>query len=90
MIIVIHIYWQVELTVQNTGEVANPNNTRNIILKNCTPFTDCISEANNTQIDNAKEIDIVMPMYYLILMYIVIIIPKHQEFYGNTMKVNHF
>ena len=29
-------------------------------------FTDCISEIDNTQIDNAKYIDIVMPMYNLI------------------------
>ena len=29
------------------------------------PFTNCISEINNTQVDNAKDIDIVMPMYNL-------------------------
>ena len=29
------------------------------------PFTDCISEINNTQIDNAKYIEVVMPMYNL-------------------------
>ena len=29
-------------------------------------FTDCISEINNTQADNAKDLDIVMPMYNLI------------------------
>ena len=34
-----------------------------IVFKNCAPFTDCISEINNTQIDNAKYIDVVMPMY---------------------------
>ena len=37
-----------------------------MIIKNCAPFTDCISEINNTQIDNAKGIDEVMPMYNLI------------------------
>ena len=31
-------------------------------IKNYVPFTNCISEINNTQIDNAKDIDIVMPM----------------------------
>ena len=36
------------------------------MFKNCAPFTDCISEINNTQIDNAKYIDVVMPMYNLI------------------------
>ena len=29
-------------------------------------FTKCISKINNTQVDNAKDIDIVMPMYNVI------------------------
>ena len=37
-----------------------------VILKNCPPFINCKSEINNTEIDNAKDIDIVMPLYYLI------------------------
>ena len=32
-------------------------------FKNCAPFNNCISEINNTQIDTAKDIDIVMCMY---------------------------
>ena len=32
------------------------NNNIQIVLKNCKPFTNCISEVNNSQIDNAKEI----------------------------------
>ena len=39
---------------------------KGVALKNCAPFTNCISEINNAQIDNAKDIDIVMPMYNLI------------------------
>ena len=35
-------------------------------IKYCAPFINCISEINNTQIDNAKDIDIVIPMYNLI------------------------
>ena len=35
-------------------------------FKNCAPFTNCISEINNMQVDNAKDIGIVMPMYNLI------------------------
>ena len=32
----------------------NPNNgDKEVVLKNCAPFTDCISEINNTQRDNA-------------------------------------
>ena len=34
-------------------------------MKNCAPFTDCIGEINNTQIDNSKDIDVVIPMYNL-------------------------
>ena len=36
------------------------------VFKNCSPFTNCISEINNTQVDNAKDINVVMPMYNLI------------------------
>ena len=39
---------------------------KGVIFKNCAPFTNCISEINNTQVDNAKDIDSVMPMYNLI------------------------
>ena len=55
-------------SVNNTAaQGAAPNNTnKKVIFKNCAPFTNCISEINNTQIDNAKDIDIVMLMYNLI------------------------
>ena len=36
------------------------------MFKNCALFTNCIGEINNTQVDDAQEIDIVMPMYNLI------------------------
>ena len=39
---------------------------KTVIFKNCAPFTDCISKINNAQVDNAKDIDIVMLMYNLI------------------------
>ena len=39
---------------------------KGVIFANCTSFTECISEINNAQIDNAKYIDAVMPMYNLI------------------------
>ena len=39
---------------------------KGVAFKNCAPFINFISEINNTQIDNAKDIDIVMPMYNLI------------------------
>ena len=39
---------------------------KGMAFKNCAPFTNCISEINNTQVDNAKDIDIVMPICNLI------------------------
>ena len=36
------------------------------IFRNCAPFTKCISRINNTDIANAQDIDIVMPIYNLI------------------------
>ena len=39
---------------------------KGVVLKNCAPFTKCISRINNTHIDNAQDIDILMSMYNLI------------------------
>ena len=38
---------------------------KGVAFKNCAPFINCISEINNTQVDNDKD-NIVMPMYNLI------------------------
>ena len=56
------------ISVNNTaaaGAAVN-NDDKKVIFKNCAPFTNCISVINNRQIDNAKDIDIVMTMYNLI------------------------
>ena len=42
------------------------NNNIEVVFTNCLPFTDCISKINNTQMDNAKSINVLMPMYNLI------------------------
>ena len=39
---------------------------KGVIFKNYAPFADCISEINNSQIDNAKFLDVLMPAYNLI------------------------
>ena len=57
-----------KITVDGTsaaGATAN-DTSKKVTFKNFAPFTDCISEINNTQVDNAKYIDIVTPMYNLI------------------------
>ena len=48
---------------------------RGVTYKNCAPFTKCTSRINNTDIDKAQDIDIVMPMYNLI---------DHSDNYSKT------
>ena len=50
-------------------------------------FTNCGSEENNTQVDDAHDNGVIMSMY--ILTEYCDIIQKHQEVYGNTIKMNH-
>ena len=54
-----------ELHQSQTGTAAN-NNHKQVIFKNYAQFTGSISEINNTQIDHAKDVDVVMSMYSLI------------------------
>ena len=73
------------ITVNNTAAGNDANNTnKKVIFKNCAPFTSRISKINNTQIDNAEYIDIVMPMYNLLEYsdnY------SHLEAYDNIVKI---
>ena len=39
---------------------------KGVTFKSCAPFTKCLSRIKNTDIDNAQDIDILMPMYNLI------------------------
>ena len=58
----------ITITAARDNDAARRLDERNkgLIFNNCMPFTDCISEINNTQIDNTKYIDVVMPMHNLI------------------------
>ena len=38
------------------------NTNKKVIFKSCAPFTSFITLINNTQVEDAQEIDIVMPM----------------------------
>ena len=64
----IHVKGKITITGERDNEAARHTDERNkgVAFKNCAPFTICISEINNTQIDNCKDIDIIMPMYNLI------------------------
>ena len=63
-----YIHVRRTITVNNTAaeSAAANNSNKNVIFKNCAPFTNCISQINNTNLDNAKYLDIVIPMYNLI------------------------
>ena len=52
------------IKVPNTEADSAPVNNTNkkVIFKNCAPFTNWISEVNNTQVDDAQDVNIVMPM----------------------------
>ena len=50
----------------NAGERQADETDKGVTFKNCALFTKCISRINNTDIDNAHDIDIVMPKYNLI------------------------
>ena len=48
---------------------SNPNNDaydKKLAFKNNAPFLSCISKINNTLIDNAEDLDMVIPMYNLL------------------------
>ena len=55
-------------TEAEADAVARQSDERNkqVTLKYCAPITSCISEISNTQVDNGKDLDAVMPMYNLI------------------------
>ena len=74
-------YIHVKVTITITGNAGPPagrteaqllasrqadERDESLTFKNCAPFTKCISRINNTDIDTAPDIDIVMPMYNLI------------------------
>ena len=62
------VKWTIAITGAGDDDAAERADERNkgVILKNYAPFTNCKSEINNAEIDNAKDIDIVMPMYNVI------------------------
>ena len=48
------------------GDKDDETRNKKLIFKNNAPFRSCISKVNNTFIDNAEHLHIVMPMYNLL------------------------
>ena len=63
-----YIHVKGTITVTNTSaQGAAPNNrNKKVIFKSCAPFIICFCQINNTQVDDAHDGDVVMPMYNLI------------------------
>ena len=55
----------ITLAEANRREIIDIRN-RFLAFKNNAPFTNCISKINNVLIDNAEDLDSVMPMYNLL------------------------
>ena len=57
------------ITISGAGDDAAARQAdgknKGVIFKNCEPFTNCKCEIINTEVDNPKDIDIVVPMYNL-------------------------
>ena len=62
----------------NAGERQPDERDKGVAFKSCAPFTKCISRIYNTNIDDAHDIDIVMPLYDLI---------KYSDNYSKTSGI---
>ena len=51
------------ITLPNTAAAAADVDNKKVIFKNCALFHYFISKINNIQTDNAKDLDVVIPMY---------------------------
>ena len=59
-------YVVVKGTITVKGDEKKTEKNRSVAFKNNAPFIGCISKVNNVLIENAEDLDIVMPMYNLI------------------------
>ena len=61
-------YSDAYIVVKGTITIVRPNGAKRnkeVTFKNNAPFINCISKINGVKIDNAEDLDVVMPMYNL-------------------------
>ena len=57
------------IVVKRTITIKEPDDAKrnkSVAFKNNAPFINCISKINGVKIDNAEDLDVVMPMYNLL------------------------
>ena len=62
-------YSNADIILKGDIIVTNPNNSKRneaVAFKNNASFINCISKINGIKIDNAEDLDVVMPMYNLL------------------------
>ena len=77
------------IVVKGNITVTNSNNAKRkkaVTFKNNVPFTNCITKINDIKIDNAEDLDVVMPI--IIYLNTVKIIKKQQEACGIIIEIN--
>ena len=73
-----------DITLEGDNDTNERN--KNLTFKNSAPFINCISNINGVKIDDAEDLDVVMPMYNLLEYgknY-----KKTQVFYGIIREMN--
>ena len=80
-----NVYILVKGTITSAQETAAASNVakENGILNNCVPFTSGISRINNTQVEYAQHVDVVMWTCNLIEY-----CGNYSNFYGNIVEMN--
>ena len=67
---------KITITVEDdTAARQADKRNKEVVFKNYAPFSDCISEINNTQVDNAKDLNVVMLLYNLL---------EYSDYYSKT------
>ena len=60
------LYLEAYILVTGYTTVTGGNENTKLAFKNCAPFTKCTTHINDEHVDNADNLDIIMPMYNLI------------------------
>ena len=62
------VYIVVKRTIDLLSAAANENDKaeKDVVFKNNGPFRSCMTKINNTLMENAEDLDIIIPMYNLL------------------------